>query len=421
MSSVVLPTVKNRIESLDFLRGMAILGILLANIFAFGWFGIANEVAGHRGVPGEIPAFEALRVMFISGKARALLCVLFGAGIYLQFRKRVATGQSWPGNYLFRTLLLMGIGIIHGILIWYGDILFAYSVVALVAILCVRMTDRSMLWLAGVMLFFSILYAVGQIKSSSEAGAASDTLRAIAQWGDHASEQRVYQVGSYLDQVIFRLKIFGISLEGLVLINLELGAMVLFGFLMAKRGLFSKPSGNKKLTNILSWIGVGGLILNCILAFWPVVFGGHKLDTLIEFGFNAPLSIGYAIWGAILIERGRAKGFTKFVAPVGRMALTCYLMQSMICTTLFYSWGGGLFARLSYFQLLSVVPAVWSVNLIFAHLWLRKFPMGPVEWLWRSMAMGRSATQAIAEAPVGGAVPPKLFEPSANPKFRDGN
>jgi len=419
MSSVVLPTVKNRIESLDFLRGMAILGILLANIFAFGWFGIANEIAGHRSLPGEVPLIEALRVMFISGKARALLCVLFGAGIYLQYRKRISSGQSWPGNYAWRTILLLMIGLAHGIFIWYGDILFAYSIVALVAMLCVRMSDRGIFWLAVGMLTLSILGGFGQLKADS--AAETDMVNSFLAWGNHASEQHVYQAGTYLEQVVFRLKYLGILLISLPFVCLELGAMVAFGFLMAKRGLFSKPSGTKNLTRILSWVGVGGLILNFVLAFWRLVPGGQDLDPLIEFGFNAPLSIGYAIWGAILIERGMAKGFTRFISPVGKMALTCYLMQSVICTAIFYSWGGGLFGRLNFLQILAVVPAVWAVNLIFAHLWLRKFPMGPVEWLWRSMVMGRSATQAIAEVPVGGAMPPKLFKPAADPEFRDGN
>ncbi|MBX3114662.1 MAG: DUF418 domain-containing protein [Fimbriimonadaceae bacterium] len=421
MSSVILPTVKNRIESLDFLRGMAILGILLANIFAFGWFGIANEIAGHRSLPGEIPLLEALRVTFITGKARALLCVLFGAGIYLQYRKRLSAGQSWPGSYAWRTVLLLIIGLIHGIFIWYGDILFSYSVVALFAMLCVRMSDRAMFWLAISMLILSILGGFGQLSARADMGGSGDPIASFLAWGEHASEQHVYQAGTYLDQVVFRLKIFAISLMSLPFICLELGAMVAFGFLMAKKGLFSKPSGNLKLTKQLSLVGIAGLVLNFALAFWRLAPGGEVLDPLIEFGFNAPLSIGYAIWGAILIERGIAKGFTNFISPVGKMALTCYLMQSLICTAVFYSWGGGLFARLSFLQILAVVPAVWAVNLIFAHLWLKKFPMGPVEWLWRSMAMGRSATQAIAEVPIGGAVPPPLFEPAANPEFRDGN
>jgi len=422
MSNAVLPTVKNRIESLDFLRGIAILGILLANIFAFGWLGLSQEVFGHKLLPGHDHVIEAIRNTFVSGKFRSLLSLLFGAGMYLQFRKYQSVPGAWPGSYAKRTLLLMVLGFIHAIFIWYGDILFAYSVVALIAMLFARLSDRAIFWTAISLLVLSLLMGIGSVGQSAIPEGADSSMDAIFGWATHDAETKTFATGTYFDQLKFRAFHFLVLLVGMIQINLSLGSQFLFGFLLAKKGVFVRPSAHPRLVRILSGIGVFGLLANALMAFWPVMNpGGADFTNVIELGGNAFLAIGYAIWGAILVEKGRAKGLVNLVSPVGKMALTSYLMQSVICTTLFYSWGGGLFGKLNYLQILAVCPAVWCVNIIFAHFWLKKYPMGPVEWLWRSATLGRNANVAVTQAAVDGAEPPKLFEPTANPQFRDWN
>ena len=129
MAMAISPTLKNRIESLDVLRGAAILGILLANIFAFAWPQLGEMMGAGIPIPGMNDWVEGLRVALVTGKFRGLFCLLFGAGMYLQFTKLEARG-GWPGTYIKRNLILMGIGLIHALLIWYGDILFMYSMIA---------------------------------------------------------------------------------------------------------------------------------------------------------------------------------------------------------------------------------------------------------------------------------------------------
>lgn len=417
MSNILLPTVKNRIHSMDFLRGVAILGILAANIFAFAWYGLSQELFGYKAMLAESDAFEAIRNTFVSGKFRAMLAMLFGVGLYLQFRKCQSSGSNWYRTYAKRTVMLMLLGMFHGIFIWYGDILFMYSTVAIIAMLFASVSDKAVFWTAVGMIGLSFLISLSTMGESTNAVGYESYFG----WATHAAELQTFQVGTYFQQVQFRFFYFFIVLFALIGIYPSIASQFLIGILLARKGVLAKPSAHPQLVRQLSYVGIFGLLLNAFLAYVNTLEQApHTLEIIELFG-NTFLAIGYLTWGAILVEKGRAQGFINLVSPVGRMALSSYLLQSILCTTIFYSWGGGLFAKLSYWQALMVVPAVWVVNIVFAHAWLKKFDMGPVEWLWRSAMLGRNATKAIQESSVQGNVPPVLLKPPPNPQFRDWN
>ena len=137
-------------------------------------------------------------------------------------------------------------------------------------------------------------------------------------------------------------------------------------------------------------IGLGlGLPLNlAVLMFWQ---SGNVLGATgyVEMLAGPVLSIGYLALILSWVASGKADGLARQVAKVGRMALSNYLLQTLVCTTIFYSWGFGLFERLTELQALAVVPLVWAINVLFTNFWLARFELGPVEWAWRSLSEKR--------------------------------
>jgi uncharacterized protein len=402
----VAPTLKSRIQSLDVLRGIAILGILLANIFAFGWTEASEMLGGKSHIPGMNYWVEGVRVAFVTGKFRGLFCLLFGAGLFLQYGKLKAAGQ-WPLTYLKRTAILMFIGGIHLVLIWFGDILFMYSLTAFIVMWLIGLEDRAILGIGSGMLVLTTLCGLGAVAGSAFTSGIAD----VGSSQISAREMLIFQSGSLLEQIQFRLPVAGKTLIFFPFLFLELGGLFLIGLWMARKGIFAKPSAHPTITNWLLAIGGIGALLNLAIGFGIGITHNKELTIPIEFGLNSPMAIGYATLGAVLVEKYPNSALSRLFAPVGKMALTGYLLTSVLCTTFFYSWGLGMFGRLDYFGLLGVVVVVWIIVIGFAHFWLKRFLMGPVEWVWRALTLGRFSNRISAQSELensGSNVPPVL-------------
>lgn len=400
----ISPTLKNRIESLDVLRGAAILGILLANIFAFAWPSLGESIGKGVPIPGLNDWVEGLRVALVTGKFRGLFCLLFGAGLYLQYTKLAARGQ-WPGVYLKRTGLLSVIGLVHGLLIWYGDILFLYSLTAFIAFMMVKFDDRALIWTAVGCLSFTFLCGGGVTLAMSS---VMDDLGGIPGMEVFypSTELAVFQSGSYLEQVTHRVGFLGQSFSSFFIFIPEVLGLFLIGILMMRSGILIKPSVHANRVKTYALVGVIGLVLNLLVGIAIGLTGGENLKYLAEMGLNAPLAIGYALFGAVMVERNPGGFFSQLFSPVGKTALTSYLLTSVICTAIFYSWGGGLFGKLDYWGMMGVVLGVWVVLIGVAHLITRYFAMGPVEYVWRRLALGDFRSKKADELEAG--LPPRL-------------
>lgn len=366
-----------RFESLDFLRGLAILGILLANIFAFGWISLVESNSYNAFPEGFIPWVEWLRTALVSGKFRGLLAILFGVGMHLQYQKASATGRRWGGAYAWRNVLLVGIGLVHAIGIWHGDILALYGATALVAMWLVGLDDRVILPLAISLLALYFLL-----------GFASWYQPKIGLQPGQEMELALFTSADYGAQVLARLNNFKYYVLFFFVLELELVPLFLIGVFIGRSGIFVRNSVNPSLVRLLSMIGLVGLAINLLMS-------GTRFNNMIEHGPHVLLSIGYAVWGAMIVQRDAVKFIRRLVVPVGRLALSCYLLQSIVCTALFYGWGLRLFGALDYLSMLAIVPMVWLINIGFANLWLRFFPMGPIEWLWRWAASGENPVKPI--------------------------
>ncbi len=373
--------------TLDFVRGVAILGILLLNISAFGLPKAAYLNPAWSGSASLSDAWTwALLDLLAQVKFLTLFALLFGAGLQLLLPR----GKRWIQS---RLTLLALLGFIHGLFFWDGDILLAYALVGLVSWRMVREAHHvKSLFNTGVVLYLTgiaVLVLLGMISgTAANRSWAPDAanLQYEQYWKLHGGMEAVSnRVDMLSDNLLALGAQYGWQLAGMMLMG---AALMRSGWL---KGQFSLRH-YRRTGALLVAAGHGGQSAGNIR---PVVSGmGLSLVRVLLQApreLSAPLqAIGYAAlaWGYWpQLCRFRLVGA---IACVGRMALTNYLLQTLICTTLFYHLG--LFMRFDRLQLLAFVPPIWAVNLLVSSLWLRCFRQGPVEWLWRQLTLRASGT-----------------------------
>jgi uncharacterized protein len=373
---MVSPTLRDRIPALDVLRGFAVLGILIANIPFFASLDFAGMGAGRARYSGVDLWLETLTTVFVAGKMRSTLAILFGIGVWLQYQKRSQIEGNWPGGYLRRSLCLAVIGIFHGLFLWHGDILFFYAGMSVLTALLVKVNEVALKTIIGIGFGLSLIIGVGFVLLLNAFPMANDP--ALAAYGVP------FVSGTYLDQVKARLFLYPVTT---LILFFQAGAMLplfLLGALWGKSGVLANPSKYPNARKAALGVGFGiGLPLN-LLGFLKLK-GNENIGVLMEFSGGPVMAIGIVMLGAIIVERGGLTLVTKNLAKVGRVALTTYLSQSLLASLVCYSWGFGLIGRVTYTQQLEIVAGIWVMNILFARLWLRRYAMGPVEWLLRSL------------------------------------
>lgn len=372
--------------TLDFVRGVAILGILLLNISAFGLPKAAYLNPAWSGSASLSDAWTwALLDLLAQVKFLTLFALLFGAGLQLLLPR----GKRWIQS---RLTLLALLGFIHGLCFWDGDILLAYALVGLVSWRMVREAHHvKSLFNTGVVLYLTgiaVLVLLGLISgTAANRSWAPDAanLQYEQYWKLHGGMEAVSNRADMLSDNLLALGAqYGWQLAGMMLIG---AALMRSGWL---KGQFSLR--HYRRTGALLVAAGMAVNLPAIFAQWYLAWDYRWCAFLLQAPreLSAPLqAIGYAAlaWGYWpQLCRFRLVGA---IACVGRMALTNYLLQTLICTTLFYHLG--LFMRFDRLQLLAFVPPIWAVNLLVSSLWLRRFRQGPVEWLWRQLTLRASA------------------------------
>lgn len=373
--------------TLDFVRGVAILGILLLNISAFGLPKAAYLNPAWSGSASLSDAWTwALLDLLAQVKFLTLFALLFGAGLQLLLPR----GKRWIQS---RLTLLALLGFIHGLFFWDGDILLAYALVGLVSWRMVREAHHvKSLFNTGVVLYLTgiaVLVLLGMISgTAANRSWAPDAanLQYEQYWKLHGGMEAVSNRADMLSDNLLALGAqYGWQLAGMMLMG---AALMRSGWL---RGQFSLR--HYRRTGALLVAAGMAVNLPAIFAQWYLAWDYRWCAFLLQAPreLSAPLqAIGYAAlaWGYWpQLCRFRLVGA---IACVGRMALTNYLLQTLICTTLFYHLG--LFMRFDRLQLLAFVPPIWAVNLLVSSLWLRRFRQGPVEWLWRQLTLRASGT-----------------------------
>ncbi|MEC5511451.1 DUF418 domain-containing protein YeiB [Klebsiella pneumoniae] len=373
--------------TLDFVRGVAILGILLLNISAFGLPKAAYLNPAWSGSASLSDAWTwALLDLLAQVKFLTLFALLFGAGLQLLLPR----GKRWIQS---RLTLLALLGFIHGLFFWDGDILLAYALVGLVSWRMVREAHHvKSLFNTGVVLYLTgiaVLVLLGMISGTA----------ANRSWAPDAANlqyEQYWKLHGGMEAVSNRADMLSDNLLALgAQYGWQLAGMMLMGAALMRSGWLKGQFSLRHYRRTGALLVAAGMAVNlpAIFAQWYLAWDYRWCAFLLQAPreLSAPLqAIGYAAlaWGYWpQLCRFRLVGA---IACVGRMALTNYLLQTLICTTLFYHLG--LFMRFDRLQLLAFVPPIWAINLLVSSLWLRRFRPGPVEWLWRQLTLRASGT-----------------------------
>ncbi|MCU0479792.1 MAG: DUF418 domain-containing protein [Anaerolineae bacterium] len=358
--STVRP-IENRIVALDVLRGFALFGVLMVNMLDFSSSALRASTLGMRG--DELDQLIDLAIAFFAVvKFYLLFSFLFGIGFAVQMRRMEASNRPFVGFYLRRLFVLFLIGFAHSILLWDGDILRLYAVAGVLLLLVRGLSTRILLGLAGAIALGGLI-----IFSLADPSQLSDMtgIEAIP----------LYMNGTYGELVSYRLNM-GHVLD--IQIPMVL-VMFLLGLVVGRSGVLDDPA--RYAPFLRRWWKFAlpvGLIGNLMLLIgfqemqsWMVSVGLHV---------GAPaLSFVYVTFVLLNAEKLRA------LAPVGQMALTNYLSHSLICTTLFYGYGFGLYDQLAPTVTFLLVFVIFGAQMVISRWWMSQYRFGLMEWVWRSL------------------------------------
>jgi uncharacterized protein len=399
---------KDRIETLDFIRGIAVMGILAANIIAFGQpFNAYIYPDAFLTETGDPDGWLWIaQFVFVDGKMRGLFTLLFGAGMYLFMERAWARGatarlQAW------RLFILLIFGLVHFYFIWVGDILAMYAMFGLLVLTCIRWAARTQ-FIVGVVgygfgavvaLLLSFPYfvtntALGKAEGMEEARAEMDAAVDIA-----LAEDRIITdfkiAGDYFGLVQYRLteELFT-PFANAVWLLMETPPLMLLGMALYRFGFFSGAFDRGRML-LWGWLGLitGGLahfalglvVREAGFGYWAgtaAFMGWSPIPRLAMVLGLAALLVAYSpAWTGWLAERVRA---------AGRAAFTNYLGTSIVMLFVFHGWALGLFGKLDRPQLYLVTVLAWVLMLAWSKPWLDRYRYGPLEWLWRCLTYRRA-------------------------------
>jgi len=394
---------QERIALLDILRGFAIFGILLVNMELFNSPPYPTEGSGVVGTGDQLA--EWLIRFFGEGKFYTLFSFLFGVGFSLQMARAASQGARFGPVYWRRLFVLLLIGLAHVLLVWAGDILVLYAVLGVPLLVFRASSPRTLIVSALLCLALPILFYAGLLGLVEYGGSVPRAAEQIERWfaetaakHEALAEQsfQVYSHGTFVEITAQRIQDLGFyyldPLDGWLVWAPHIFAMFLMGLYVGRRGFLQHISTHVPIFRKAMWWGLGlGLSGNLgfvVTADWsdPVVPSVTGLVEAVFFVIGAPaLSFFYVAAILLLVQR---EGWQERLAPlaaVGRMALSNYLFQSVICTTIFYSYGLGLYGGVGPAVGVGLTVVIFLIQVVLSVWWLRRFQFGPMEWAWRSL------------------------------------
>lgn len=388
-----------RIEVLDVLRGLAVCGILIGNMQWFSGYGMMPETLASQSPFGD-QLTHFLVHFFVEGKFYSIFSFLFGFGFALQIARAEERGDPKASLFKRRLFWLLVIGLLHAYLLWAGDILSIYALMGFLLIRFRKKTNGSLLKWAFILLVIPILtyilfYILFQAFVTPEALAKLDVAK-MDRWNDavRTVPQSSYLhilTGYNLNYVVGRYAslIFEMRLPKLL-------AMFLLGFYAYRRGFFQNLSSHQ---TFIRRVLVYGLILGLLgnIAFAALAGAEAVIPPspagivgVITYAFGVPaLALFFIALVATLWQKAAWRRLLAFLAPVGRMALTNYLLQTVICVLIFYGYGFGQFGRFGARTVTLIALAIFLFQILVSALWLKYFSYGPMEWIWRQLTYRR--------------------------------
>ena len=352
-----------RIDAIDVLRGVALLGVLAINVVTEFRVSIFEQFLAAKPAAWPVDhAVETILTLAVEMKAFALFSLLFGAGLAIQF-ERLANSERRALLLVRRLVVLLAFGLIHLCLIWNGDILTEYALAGLI-VLPFLFGPR---WLLAVAALASLgLYLAMQ--AFPPAGLFPSTAAITQHVADAA---RIYPTGSFLDVLAFRLREIPLIVPLHAFVFPRTIGLFLIGAFAWRAGVL-RNAPVRLLSIAAPCLGLGAVL---------ILSGAEALGTIL-------LALGYGAGIIAIANLESGKSLLGWAAPLGRMAFTNYLAQSLIFGWIFYGYGLGLFGRLGVASALAIGIAVYIGQVFFSGWWLRRYRYGPVEWLWRTLMYG---------------------------------
>ena len=396
----------DRIEFLDVLRGIAIQFIFMANIVYFsGYFFFPQDFRNPEYVFTLDKALDFISFALIDGKFYSIFSLLFGIGCIIQYEKSTKNNKPFAPFFISRMFWLLIFGGFHLVGFWLGDILTLYAILGFVLILFVKTPDKKLLWIAGVLILLPLLnwfvintlnlnYTKPFFKASTYIWEYFGY--PTTEWNGKKFIQFKYyllnddwtgffkmnlgnvfvRIGNLLDEG----RIFKVL--GVFLIGLWAGRNILRNQLLKNIKLL------KKITLFGILIGLPMSILRTYIEF----FGDNSnlnsfLKTLTYALGTVPLALGYASLLALIYAN--KPNLLNRIAPVGKMAFTNYISQTIISILLFYKVGFGFVGQFGFTVIITIALIIFLCQVILSTMWLRKFRYGPLEWIWRQFTYKR--------------------------------
>ncbi len=401
-----------RFVVLDFLRGIALFGILVVNMKFFNtplyaqtggielWSDTANTIA------------QWFTRFFFEGKFYPLFAVLFGIGFY-QFMQKAGDATRTMFVYRKRLGFLFLFGVLHVLLFWHGDILIFYALFGFVLSWFSSQTGKTLLVCAVIFALFPLLAiasligllnlmmaipeAAVEIESSLEQQAVET--RAFVE-----QAIKVYSTGSFSDIFHMRMQEYSQILFAAIFIFPNVLSAFLIGFYLGKKKIFQYIKQNlANLRKVFYWFLPIAIVCNTgyvyfadTTSFMSMGWGMVMMMVCVSIGGIATMFV-YVYLLSRVFTQNTFRSITTPVAKAGRMALSNYLAQTLICTTLFYGYGFGLYGSVNIWQGILVAIAIYIPLVIGSHYWLKRFRYGPAEWLWRSLTYNRRQSMRLRD------------------------
>ena len=374
---------EGRIFLIDVLRGIAILGIFLVNIFSFHTPYLYVDLAELADSKLDEWIF-ILNDIFIQASFYPLFAIIFGYGLIIMKEKLESRGGSFYSVAIRRMMILLIIGLIHAIFIWPGDILVTYAVFGFLLLLFAQLSAKVLAMIAIIMytipnlwLFFQILPIASFLEKTN-----------ISIFDDEkaTSVTAIYQQGTFVEVTVQRLQDWLMQTgSAFIMLTLMVFPLIILGASLAKG---KKLVPNENNARFWRWILIFTLPSGLLLKLVPYIIGKNIAFQHLQDVFGgALLTLAYIAIIYLFCQKER-KVFTPF-SYIGKMSLSNYLFQSILCSFTFYSYGLGLFGQVSYTQSTILAIAIYVIQLILSKLWLKHFRIGPLEWAWRGLTYGK--------------------------------
>lgn len=381
---------RERLVTLDALRGFALFGVLLGNLahlYSGHW------ATWHHAARSASDTFASFFItIVVQSKAQTLLTFLFGFGFATQLLRAESRHEPIAGVYWRRIAALLAFGIAHVTLLWWGDVLWTYAVTAPFLLLFLRVSNRTRVIAAVILILVPpILYVFPTVPGHASAllGMTQETFasrtHALGEAIHGASHLEVMKQQAIYPPVF--ISAFWPHYFAWLIGNFLLGYVAGQLRWFERDGADHLPAFRR-----LFWVGtvIGGGATIATMFFATGGLRGYELTTVGEMAFSLINPLDYAglammFTGAVVLLAQRPWWRSAFaiLAPLGRMPLTTYLSQSLICTFIIYGWGLGAITWLADIDYLVLGLAIFIVQIGLSHLWLRRFKYGPLEWLWR--------------------------------------